>query len=198
MCIRDREKPYSDLHFDEIEKNPVRCPDAEMAQKMENYIKEVRKAGDTVGGIVSAVIQKVPVGLGEPAFDKLHALLGHAMLSINAVKGFEYGSGFVGASLRGSAHNDLFNPDGTTKTNHSGGIQGGISNGMDIYFNVAFKPVATIMQNQETINSKGEKVEMQGRGRHDPCVVPRAVPIVEAMAALVLADFSLIKRTNKI
>lgn len=189
------QKPYSDLHFDEIEKNPVRCPDAEMAQKMENYIKEVRKAGDTVGGIVSAVIQNVPVGLGEPAFDKLHALLGHAMLSINAVKGFEYGSGFVGASLRGSAHNDLFNPDGTTKTNHSGGIQGGISNGMDIYFNVAFKPVATIMQSQETIDKEGNTVAMQGKGRHDPCVVPRAVPIVEAMAALVLADFSLLNRT---
>jgi len=191
------DKPYQELDFNIIEQNPVRCPDAQMAQTMEAYIKEVRKAGDTVGGVVSAVIQNVPVGLGEPAFDKLHALLGHAMLSINAVKGFEYGSGFAGAALRGSQHNDLFNADGTTKTNHSGGIQGGISNGMDIYFNVAFKPVATIMQDQETIDKDGKAVTMQGKGRHDPCVVPRAVPIVEAMAALVLADFTLINRTIK-
>jgi len=165
---------------------------------METYIKQIRKEGDTVGGVVSCIIKNVPVGLGEPAFDKLHAELGKAMLSINAVKGFEYGSGFAGTQMKGSEHNDLFNTDGTTQTNRSGGIQGGISNGMDIYFNVAFKPVATIMQNQETINSKGEAVAMQGKGRHDPCVVPRAVPIVEAMAALVLADFSLLKRTNKI
>jgi len=165
---------------------------------MEDHIKEIRKEGDTIGGIVSCVIKNVAVGLGEPVFDKLHAELGKAMLSINAVKGFEYGSGFAGTEMKGSAHNDLFNTDGTTKTNASGGIQGGISNGMDIYFNVAFKPVATIMQNQETINSKGDSVAMQGKGRHDPCVVPRAVPIVEAMAALVLADFMLIKRTNKI
>jgi chorismate synthase len=147
---------------------------------------------------VTCIIKNVPVGLGEPAFDKLHAELGKAMLSINAVKGFEYGSGFLGTQMKGSEHNDLFNSDGTTQTNRSGGIQGGVSNGMDIYFNVAFKPVATIMQNQQTINSKGEQVSMQGKGRHDPCVVPRAVPIVEAMAALVLADFSLRKRTNKI
>jgi chorismate synthase len=144
------------------------------------------------------VIKNIPVGLGEPVFDKLHAELGKAMLSINAVKGFEYGSGFNGTTMKGSEHNDLFNTDGSTKTNKSGGIQGGITNGMDIYFNVAFKPVATIMQKQETINSKGDSVEMQGKGRHDPCVVPRAVPIVEAMAALVLADFKLLKRTNKI
>ena len=181
-----------------IEKNPVRCPDPKMAEAMETYIKQIRKEGDTVGGVVSCIIKNVPVGLGEPAFDKLHAELGKAMLSINAVKGFEYGSGFAGTQMKGSEHNDLFNTDGTTQTNRSGGIQGGISNGMDIYFNVAFKPVATIMQNQETINSKGEAVAMQGKGRHDPCVVPRAVPIVEAMAALVLADFSLLKRTNKI
>jgi chorismate synthase len=148
--------------------------------------------------VVSCIIKNVPVGLGEPVFDKLHAELGKAMLSINAVKGFEYGSGFEGTQMKGSAHNDLFNSDGTTKTNRSGGIQGGITNGMDIYFRVAFKPVATIMQNQETINSSGETVAMQGKGRHDPCVVPRAVPIVEAMAALVLADFQLLKRTNKI
>ena len=139
---------------------------------------------------MTCVIKNMPVGLGEPVFDKLHAELGKAMLSINAVKGFEYGSGFNGTKMKGSQHNDLFNTDGTTKTNKSGGIQGGISNGMNIYFNVAFKPVATIMQNQETINSEGDSVEMQGKGRHDPCVVPRAVPIVEAMAALVLADFN--------
>ena len=187
----------SDLDFSTIEDNPVRCPEPKMAVAMENYIKQIRKEGDTVGGIITCVIKNVPVGLGEPAFDKLHAELGKAMLSINAVKGFEYGSGFAGTQMKGSEHNDLFNTDATTQTNRSGGIQGGISNGMDIYFNVAFKPVATIMQNQETINSKGEKVEMQGKGRHDPCVVPRAVPIVEAMAALVLADFSLLKRTNK-
>jgi chorismate synthase len=137
------------------------------------------------------VIQNVPIGLGEPVFDKLHAELGKAMLSINAVKGFEYGSGFEGAKMKGSDHNDHFNNDGTTKTNLSGGVQGGISNGMDIYFKVAFKPVATVMQKQETVNAAGETVEMQGKGRHDPCVVPRAVPIVEAMAALVIADFVL-------
>lgn len=188
----------SEVDVSFIEKNPVRCPDPKVAEAMETYIKQIRKEGDTVGGVVSCIIKNVPVGLGEPAFDKLHAELGKAMLSINAVKGFEYGSGFAGTQMKGSEHNDLFNTDGTTQTNRSGGIQGGISNGMDIYFNVAFKPVATIMQNQETINSKGEAVAMQGKGRHDPCVVPRAVPIVEAMAALVLADFSLLKRTNKI
>lgn len=189
--------PPSQVDFSTIEENPVRCPDPKMAEEMEAYIKQIRKEGDTVGGIITCVIKNVPVGLGEPAFDKLHAELGKAMLSINAVKGFEYGSGFEGTQMKGSEHNDLFNTDGTTQTNRSGGIQGGISNGMDIYFNVAFKPVATIMQHQETINSKGEKVDMQGKGRHDPCVVPRAVPIVEAMTALVLADFSLLKRTNK-
>jgi chorismate synthase len=165
---------------------------------METYIKQIRKEGDTVGGVVTCVIKNVPIGLGEPVFDKLHASLGQAMLSINAVKGFEYGSGFAGATRKGSAHNDLYNEDGTTKTNYSGGVQGGISNGMNIYFNVAFKPVATIMQNQETIDKKGDKVVMEGKGRHDPCVVPRAVPIVEAMAALVLADFSLRNKNAKI
>ena len=189
--------PPSQVDFSTIEENPVRCPDPKLAEEMEAYIKQIRKEGDTVGGIITCVINNVPVGLGEPVFDKLNAELGKAMLSINAVKGFEYGSGFGGTQMKGSEHNDLFNTDGTTQTNRSGGIQGGISNGMDIYFNVAFKPVATIMQHQETINSKGEKVDMQGKGRHDPCVVPRAVPIVEAMAALVLADFSLLKRTNK-
>ena len=184
--------------FSYIEQNPVRCPDAEMAAEMETYIKQVRKDGDTVGGVVTCIAKNVPVGLGEPVFDKLHAVLGQAMLSINAVKGFEYGSGFAGASLRGSAQNDLYNEDGSTKTNNSGGVQGGISNGMDIYFNVAFKPVATIMQSQETIDNKGETVTMEGKGRHDPCVVPRAVPIVEAMTALVLADFTLRNRNSKL
>mgnify|MGYP003312366119 FL=1 len=191
------DKPYQELDFDYIEKNPVRCADPEKAAEMENYIKQIRKEGDTVGGIITCVIQNVPVGLGEPVFDKLHAELGKAMLSINAVKGFEYGSGFEGSKNKGSDHNDLYNSDGTTQTNRSGGIQGGISNGMDIYFNVAFKPVATIMQSQKTINNKGETVNMRGKGRHDPCVVPRAVPIIEAMAALVLADFTLLNRTIK-
>lgn len=186
------EKPYQALDFSLVESNAVRCPDTHVAARMENYIKEVRKDGDTVGGTVTCVIKNVPAGLGEPVFDKLHAELGKAMLSINAVKGFEYGSGFCGAKMRGSEHNDIFNADGTTKTNLSGGIQGGISNGMDIYFRVAFKPVATIMQEQETIDSNGNVVAMHGKGRHDPCVVPRAVPIVEAMAALVIADFYLL------
>lgn len=190
--------PYQELDFDKIESNIVRCPDEAFAEKMIDKIKEIRKAGDTIGGTVMCVIQNVPVGLGEPVFDKLHAELGKAMLSINAVKGFEYGSGFHGASMLGSEHNDLFNKDGSTKTNLSGGIQGGISNGMDIYFRVAFKPVATIMQNQPTIDKDGNETEMQGKGRHDPCVVPRAVPIVEAMAALVLADFLLINKGSKI
>ena len=188
-------KDYHELDFTLIESNPVRCPDPEMAVKMEEYIREIRKEGDTVGGMVTCVIQNVPVGLGEPVFDKLHAELGKAMLSINAVKGFEYGSGFEGVKMKGSQHNDLYNPDGTTKTNLSGGIQGGISNGMDIYFNVAFKPVATIMQKQESLDNQGNITEMTGKGRHDPCVVPRAVPIVEAMAAIVLADFYLINKT---
>ena len=192
------EKPYQELDFNRVDSNVVRCPDAEMASKMIAKIKEVKKQGDTIGGIITCVIQNVPVGLGEPVFDKLHAQLGKAMLSINAVKGFEFGSGFNGATMNGSDHNDLFNQDGTTKSNLSGGVQGGISNGMDIYFRVAFKPVATIMQKQQTINSKGEKVEMQGKGRHDPCVVPRAVPIVEAMAALTIADFWLANKLSKL
>ena len=187
-----------EVDFTLIEKNHVRCPDSQKAEEMEAYIREIRKEGNTVGGVVSCVITNVPIGLGEPVFDKLHAQLGKAMLSINAVKGFEYGSGFGGAKLKGSEHNDLFNPDGSTQTNHSGGIQGGISNGMDINFKVAFKPVATIMQTQTTLNKKGEMVEMQGKGRHDPCVVPRAVPIVEAMAALVLADFTILNRSTRL
>lgn len=191
-------KNYSELDFSEIEKNPVRCPNAEMALKMEDYIKSIRKEGDTIGGIVTCVIKNVPIGLGEPVFDKLHAELGKAMLSINAVKGFEYGSGFAGTEMKGSEHNDIFEADGSTKTNYSGGIQGGISNGEDIYFKVAFKPVATIMQKQDTIDSKGNKAEAEGKGRHDPCVVPRAVPIVESMAALVLADFYLLNKISRL
>jgi len=191
------DKPYQDLDFSKTENNPVRCPDEEMAIVMEDYIRDIRKQGDTVGGTVTCVIQNVPIGLGEPVFDKLHAELGKAMLSINAVKGFEYGSGFEGSKMKGSEHNDLYNNDGTTKTNLSGGVQGGISNGMDIYFRVAFKPVATIMQKQESLDNKGNITEMTGKGRHDPCVVPRAVPIVEAMAAIVLADFYLINKTLK-
>jgi len=191
-------KDYSELDFKYIEKNPVRCPDPEMAETMEQYIKQVRKEGDTVGGIVSCVIKNTPIGLGEPVFDKLHAQLGKAMLSINAVKGFEYGSGFHGTTMKGSAHNDAFKSDGSTQTNFSGGVQGGISNGEDIYFNVGFKPVATIMQSQNTIDKDGNQVEMQGKGRHDPCVVPRAVPIVEAMAALTIADLLLLNKLSKI
>ncbi|MDE1208371.1 chorismate synthase [Tenacibaculum larymnensis] len=191
-------KPYQDLDFSKIESNIVRCPDEASAEKMIDKIHEIRKAGDTIGGTITCVAQNVPVGLGEPIFHKLHAELGKAMLSINAVKGFEYGSGFCGAKMQGSEHNDIFNPDGTTQSNLSGGIQGGISNGMDIYFRVAFKPVATIMQNQATTNSKGEATEIHGKGRHDPCVVPRAVPIVEALTALVLADFWLMNKTRKV
>jgi len=190
--------PYQELDFTLTESNPVRCPDPATAQKMEEYIKSIKKQGDTIGGVISCVAKNVPIGLGEPVFDKLHADLGKAMLSINAVKGFEYGSGFDGVAMKGSEHNDAFNPDGTTKTNMSGGVQGGISNGMDIYFKVAFKPVATVLQGYETIDKDGNLVQTQGKGRHDPCVVPRAVPIVEAMTALVLADFMLRARTNKI
>ncbi len=188
------DKPYQDLDFSKIESNVIRCPDETIAEQMIARINEIKKQGDTIGGVITCVIQNVPVGLGEPVFDKLHAELGKAMLSINAVKGFEYGSGFEGSKMLGSAHNDKFNEDGSTQTNLSGGVQGGISNGMDIYFNIAFKPVATTLQKQETINSAGETVEMQGKGRHDPCVVPRAVPIVEAMAALVIADYALLRR----
>lgn len=187
-------KPYQDLDFSKTESNPVRCPDLETASKMENLIKATKKDGDTIGGTITCVIQNVPIGLGEPVFDKLHAELGKAMLTINAVHGFEYGSGFCGAKMKGSEHNDLYNPDGTTKSNLSGGIQGGISNGMDIYFRVAFKPVATLLQNQEVLTNQGEIIMQQGKGRHDACVVPRAVPIVEAMAALVIADYFLMNK----
>jgi len=164
---------------------------------MERHIKEIKKQGDTIGGVVDCVIKNVPIGLGEPVFDKLHAQLGKAMLSINAVKGFEYGSGFEGVKMKGSQHNDGYYSDGSTKTNFSGGIQGGISNCMDIYFRVAFKPVATVLQAYETIDNKGNIIQTQGKGRHDPCVVPRAVPIVEAMAAMVMADAILFQKTLK-
>ena len=190
-------KPYQDLDFSLTETNPVRCPDIETATKMEEYITKIKKEGDSVGGTITCVIQNVPIGLGEPVFDKLHAQLGKAMLSINAVKGFEYGGGFCAAKMKGSEHNDLFNEDGTTKSNLSGGIQGGISNGMDIYFRVAFKPVATLLQKQDVLTNDGKIIEQQGKGRHDPCVVPRAVPIVEALAAMVLVDFTLLDKTGR-
>lgn len=193
--------PYTQLDLSKTEDNIVRCPDSATAEKMIALIDQVRLDRDTIGGVVTCVIKNSPVGLGEPVFDKLHAELGKAMLSINAVKGFEYGSGFSGVELRGSQHNDEFvNEAGRirTKTNHSGGIQGGISNGEDIYFNVAFKPVATIMQDQQSVDKEGNETTVSGKGRHDPCVVPRAVPIVEAMAALVLADFLLRAKTAKL
>ncbi|MEM1135291.1 MAG: chorismate synthase [Bacteroidota bacterium] len=194
--------PYHQLDFNKIDDNIVRCPDAQTAESMINLIDTTRKKRDTIGGIVTCVVQGVPVGLGEPVFDKLHAELGKAMLSINAVKGFEIGSGFEGVKLNGSEHNDIFYKDALgktkTKTNFSGGVQGGISNGEDIYFNTAFKPVATIMQDQGSLNEAGEEVTVTGKGRHDPCVVPRAVPIVEAMAALVITDFYLRNVTSKL
>lgn len=196
------EKDYSELDLSATDSNPVRCPDETTARQMIELIEETKAKGDTIGGVVSGVIQGCPVGLGEPVFDKLHADLGKAMLSINAVHGFEYGSGFSGAAKYGSENNDLYTTDANKKiittTNHSGGIQGGISNGMDIYFNVAFKPVATLMQPQMTVNQEGTETEIKGKGRHDPCVVPRAVPIVEAMAALVVADHLLRLRSVKL
>ncbi|TAE21133.1 MAG: chorismate synthase [Cytophagales bacterium] len=196
------ETPYQNLNLALAEENAVRCPDPAMAEQMFTYIDETRKKGDSIGGIVSCVITGVPAGWGEPVFDKLHAELGKAMLGINAVKGFEYGSGFAGAEQYGSEHNDAMYTDADgrvrTRTNLSGGIQGGISNGEDIYFRVAFKPVATIMQDQESVDVHGQPVTVSGKGRHDPCVVPRAVPIVEAMAALVLADMWLRSRNSKV
>lgn len=196
------ETPYQQLDLAQAEENAVRCPDPAMAERMFQYIDETRKRGDSIGGVVSCVAQGVPAGWGEPVFDKLHAELGKAMLSINAVKGFEYGSGFAGVEQYGSEHNDEFYTDESgnvrTRTNHSGGIQGGISNGEDIYFRVAFKPVATIMQDQPSVDVHGQPVTVSGKGRHDPCVVPRAVPIVEAMAALVLADFYLRDKAGRL
>ncbi len=195
------EKTYKELDLAQTESNPIRCPDEAMAEKMIDLIKTIKKAGDTIGGVVNCVISGCPPGLGEPVFDKLHAELGKAMMGINAAKGFEYGSGFAGVEMRGSEHNDRFYKENDaikTETNYSGGIQGGISNGMDIYFRVAFKPVATIIPEQDSLNEAGEAVKIAGRGRHDPCVVPRAVPIVEAMTALVLVDYLLRNRNSRV
>jgi len=192
------EKTYQELDLTKTDDSIVRCPDEDAAERFINAIEQVRKEGDTLGGVITVVVKGVPAGWGEPVFDKLHADLGKAMLSINAVKGFEIGSGFGAVAMKGSEHNDRFSEGGGTQSNNSGGVQGGISNGEDIYFRVAFKPVATIMQSQETVDNKGNTAIAQGKGRHDPCVVPRAVPIVEAMTALVLADYYLISRTNKI
>ena len=195
------DKPYTELNTANAENNIVRCPDEATAQSMIAEIDAARQEGDSIGGIITCVIKGTPVGLGEPCFDKLQALLAHAMLSINAAKGFEYGSGFAGVSMRGSAHNDEFyiaeNKTVRTRTNNSGGILGGISNGEDIYFRVAFKPTATILQKQKTVNTDLEEVETTVSGRHDPCVVPRAVPIVEAMAAMVIADALLLSKASK-
>ena len=194
--------PPNNIDYGLIESNDVRCPDPKLAEEMIQLIKQIRKDGDTIGGSVTCNISGVPVGLGEPVFDKLHAELGKAILSINACKGFEYGSGFDGITMKGSEHNDSFfaSDDGNiaTKTNFSGGIQGGISNGMDIYFRAAFKPVATIIPAQDSVDKYGQNTIIMGKGRHDPCVVPRAVPIVESMAALVLADFMLRNKAVKL
>ena len=194
-------EPFSPDQIGQAEQNIVRCPDQNIAEAMINLIEEIKKQGDTIGGTITGVISGVPVGLGEPIFDKLHAVLGKAMLNINAVKGFEYGSGFDGVKMRGSEHNDAFytvDDKIRTVTNNSGGIQGGISNGENVYFKVAFKPVATIMINQDSVDSEGNPTTVQGKGRHDPCVVPRAVPIVEAMGALVIADFLLMNQTSNL
>lgn len=192
------EKPYQDLDFSKTDSNDVRCPDAETAEKMIAKIKEIKKEGNTIGGTITCVIKNLPVGIGEPVFGKLQAELAKAMMNINAAKGFEYGSGFCGAKMTGKDHNDLFNSDFSTKTNLSGGIQGGISNGMDVYFRVAFKPIATILRPQESVDKDGNSVTVEGKGRHDPCVLPRAVPIVENLAAFVLADLFLINRLRRI
>ena len=195
------EQNYKLYDFSNIEKNPVRCPDLQKAEEMAALISEVKSEGDTIGGVITGVVEGCPAGLGEPVFGKLHAALGAAMLSINAVKGFEYGEGFAGVSARGSEQNDVFVPgengEITTRTNHSGGIQGGISNGQDIYFRVAFKPVATLLREQCTVDKEGHETVVKARGRHDACVLPRAVPIVEAMAAMVILDFYLLYNISK-
>jgi chorismate synthase len=194
------EKAYSELDFGKTDQSPVRCPDDEMSQKMIKLIEEAAKEGDTLGGRIKCVVSNVPPGWGEPVFDKLQADLAKAMMSINAVKGFEIGSGFAGTRMKGSEHNDIFIKEGgkiKTATNYSGGVQGGISNGNDIYFNVAFKPVATLMKDQKTLDVAGKETTLKGKGRHDVCVVPRAVPIVDAMTALVLADYYLQNRTSR-
>lgn len=195
------EKDHDQLDLSLTESNMVRCPDQTTANKMIAAIEQAKQEGDTLGGVIQCVIQNAPIGLGEPVFDKLHAVLGHAMLSINAVKGFEIGSGFDSVQFKGSQLNDVFENQGgriVTRTNHSGGIQGGISNGMPIWFNVAFKPVATIMQAQESVDKAGNPITLEAKGRHDPCVLPRAVPIVEAMAALVMADLLLLNRCSRL
>lgn len=195
------EQPYQELNLSKAEENPIRCPDPATAEQMMQLIEQVRSEGDSVGGIITCVVQNPPVGLGEPVFGKLHADLARAVMSINATRGFEIGSGFAAAAMRGSQHNDPYQQEEgkvTTATNHSGGIQGGISNGMDIVFRVAFKPTATIAQKQQTVTREGEATELEGKGRHDPCVVPRAVPIVEAMTALVLADHLLLSRGDRV
>lgn len=195
------ENDYKKYDLNLIETNAVRCPDPQKAQEMEEYIAGVKAEGDTIGGIITCVVKGCPIGLGEPVFGKLQAALGHAMLTINAVKGFEYGEGFAGVTQRGSEQNDLFfNDKGqiNTRTNHSGGIQGGISNGQDIYFRVAFKPVATLLQEQCTVNVNGEDAKVKARGRHDPCVLPRAVPIVEAMTAMTLLDYYLMNKCTRL
>ena len=191
------ENDYLHYDLDTIEQNDVRCPDKEKAAEMEQLIKEVKSEGDTIGGVITGVIKGCPVGLGEPEFGKLHAQLGAAMLSINAAKGFEYGDGFAGVTMRGSEQNDAFTIENgkiTTKTNHSGGIQGGISNGQDIVFRVAFKPVATLLKDQHTVDREGNMTTFKAQGRHDPCVLPRAVPIVEAMAAMTILDMYLLRK----
>ncbi len=195
------EKDYNKYNLDLIESNGVRCPDPDKAKEMEDLIMKVKGEGDTIGGVVSCVIKGCPIGLGQPVFGKLHAALGGAMLSINAVKGFEYGQGFDSMELKGSQQNDVFyNNQGRidTRTNFSGGIQGGISNGEDIYFRVAFKPVATILMEQHTVNIDGIDTTMKARGRHDACVLPRAVPIVEAMAAMTILDYYLLDKTTQL
>lgn len=193
---------YLDYDLDKTEQNPVRCPDEKVAEQMSRLILQVKSEGDTIGGVIACVVRGCPVGLGEPVFGKLQAQLGAAMLSINAVKGFEYGLGFAGASGRGSEQNDVFVPDGkggiTTRTNNSGGIQGGISNSQDIYFRVAFKPVATLLREQETVDRDGSPTRLTARGRHDACVLPRAVPVVEAMAAITILDAYLLNKSTRI
>ena len=192
------ERDYQLYDLSKTEANIVRCPDQQKAKEMEELIAQMKADGDTVGGVITCVIKGCPVGLGEPEFDKLHAQLGAAMLGINAVKGFEYGEGFDGVTARGSQQNDTFVPGITTATNHSGGIQGGISNGQDIYFRVAFKPVATILKEQDTVDLEGNATKLTARGRHDPCVLPRAVPVVEAMAAMVILDSYLVNKSVKL
>ncbi len=195
------EENYTAYDLDLIESNPVRCPDPAKAKEMEDYIYKVKEEGDTIGGVVTCVIQGCPIGLGQPVFGKLQAALASGMLSINAAKAFEYGEGFKGLKMKGSEQNDIFyNNNGRveTRTNHSGGIQGGISNGEDIYFRVAFKPVATVLMEQHTVNIDGLDTTLKARGRHDPCVLPRAVPIVEAMAAMTILDFYLIDRMTQL